>query len=192
MAAYFQRHLALAFLLHPTKLDSPLDSPEVLELVHTYLKSSDHYHVIKTTNHTSLAARLTMLDIAIGPGPLQVPYQPLISPSASPDGLTPKAAPWAASVEEKAFNKEIDTLVKRIKLIGNGIIETGAVTDLSRLEAKGCCERLHHRLESAVRIGGMKLKNPFGIDEEQERGKVMFNRFLGKGKSVDAGEADGL
>jgi hypothetical protein len=126
----------------------------------------------------SLSAHLTLLDIAVGPGPFIVPYYPLISPVTSPEGSSPIIAPGPQSSEEKAFNIEVDALVQRIKLLSNSIVETGVLSDLWRLEAKDCSERLYHRLESAVRIGGKKLVDIFG-DSEQVTGTKKMYEWMG-------------
>ena len=180
VTASFQRYLALSFLLHPTPVEVALEDPSIPPLIHEHLQDSPDFRISKGTDHASLAARLTLLDIAIGPGPFTVPYQPLTSPSPSQGGSSPVNPPGPLSSEERAFNKEVDALAQHVKLIGNSISEAGALTDLTRLEAKDCSERLYHRLEHAVRIGGKKLKNLFDDDDgsEVEHGKRIFSKWL--------------
>lgn len=126
----------------------------------------------KDSNYSFVAARLALLDIAIGPGPLTVPYLPLVSPPPSEAGSPPPLAPTPASSEVKGFNKEVDALAQHIKLLGNSIVETGAALDLTILEAKERCERVFWRLQHAVRIGGKKAENVFGDNEDEKQLKV--------------------
>ncbi|KAF2257411.1 hypothetical protein BU26DRAFT_558798 [Trematosphaeria pertusa] len=183
LTAYFQRHLALAFLLHPMSLDVPLSSPKLTQLIHSYLQDSPDFHITKETDYMSLAARLALLDIAIGPGPGTVPHQPLISPPTSQEGSSQVTPPEPPPSDVKAFNKEVDALAQHIKLLSNSIHESGALSDLTRLDAKDCSERLYHRLENAVRIGGKKVKDPFGDENASEQGKKIFANWLTKSQS---------
>ncbi|KAF1929333.1 uncharacterized protein M421DRAFT_100445 [Didymella exigua CBS 183.55] len=178
LTAYLQRHLALSFLLFPDTVDVSLTDPQLPNLIHAHLDNSPHYRMSKDTNYSHVAARLTLLDIAIGPGPTAVPYIPLISPPPSETGSPTPLAPTPASSAVKEFNKEIDALAQHIKLIGNSIVETGAALDLTILEAKERCERLFWRLQHAVRIGGKKAENVFGDDVgKQLKVKKFFKPF---------------
>jgi hypothetical protein len=172
LTAYLQRHLALAFLLHPHVVDAPLADPELSALIHKHLDESPHFRIRKNTNYASLAARITLLDIGLGPGPTIVPYQPLVSPAASHAGSSPVLGPLPASSEIKDFNREVDGLAQHIKMLGNSIVEAGAVTDLTILEAKDCFERLCARLEHAVRYGGKLHHKVFGDEQEMKQFKV--------------------
>ena len=172
LTAYLQRHLALSFLFYPSKTDLPLADPQLPRLIHTHLEKSPYWRMSKDTNYSFVAARLALLDIAIGPGPLTVPYLPLISPPASEAGSSPPLAPTPASSEVKRFNKEVDALGQHIKLLSNSIVETGATLDLTILEAKERCERLFWRLQHAVRIGGKKADNVFEDNEKEKQTKV--------------------
>jgi len=180
LTAYFQRYLALSFLLHPKALDTALGSPEVAVLLRAHLEDSSDFHINKNTNYMYLSARLALLDIAIGPGPLVVPYYPLMSPVTSQYGSSPVTVPGPQSSEEKAFNAEVDALAQITKRLSSSIVETGALSDLSRLEAKECSERMYHRLENAVRIGGKKLIDIFGNNDEVN-GIRMMSQWLGSG-----------
>ncbi|CAO2651154.1 Nn.00g094510.m01.CDS01 [Neocucurbitaria sp. VM-36] len=176
LTAYLQRQLALSFLLAPTVVNIPLADPKIPDLVHNHLNSSPSFRINKDTDYGHLAARLTLLDIAIGPGFLSVPYQPLISPAPTPAGSSPVIAPFPISSEVKDFNKIVDALAQHIKLLGNSIVEAGAVVDLTILDAKDCVERLCSRLEHAVRIGGKKVHNIF--DNQDEDKQLRVNKFF--------------
>lgn len=126
----------------------------------------------KETNYSFVAARLALLDVAIGPGPLTVPYVPLTSPPPSEAGSSPPLVPTPASSDIHEFNREVDALAQHIKLLGNSIVETGAALDLTILEAKERSERLFWRLQHAVRIGGKKTENVFGDSEDGKQLKV--------------------
>ncbi|RMZ74340.1 2-isopropylmalate synthase [Pyrenophora seminiperda CCB06] len=175
LTAYLQRHLALAFLVYPISVDVPLADPKVSELLLDHLDTSSSYRKDRDIEYGSLAAQLSLLDIAIGPGLLTVPYQPLSSPTTSQASSPSIRAPLPTTSEVKIFNSEVDTLVRQIKLLGNSIVEVGA-GDLSILETKDCIERLCARLEHAVRIGGKKVHDVFGNDEDHKQPKV--NNFF--------------
>ncbi|KAJ4297620.1 hypothetical protein N0V90_005513 [Kalmusia sp. IMI 367209] len=190
LTAYLQRHLALSFILYPITITEPLSSPAVLNLIRAHLESSQDFRVTKNSDCASLAARFTLLDIAIGPGPLTVPYEPLISPPASQDASSAIFAPTPSSKDEKDFNREVDALAQQIRLIGNSINVAGAMTDLTRLAANDCCDRLCTRLEHAVRIGGRKLKKVFSKDDEHtEQAKATFMKYLIPNRSQSGAEA---
>ncbi|CAN9435583.1 unnamed protein product [Alternaria alternata] len=172
LTAYLQRHLALAFLVHPTPVDVPLSDPKVSDIIYKHMKNSPSFQVNKNTNYSHLAARLALLDIAIGPGLLDVPYQPLSSPTTSEAGSSPVSAPVPASSEVRDFNNQVDALAREFQLLGNSIVEAGAVVDLIIMDTKDSIERLRARLEHAVRIGGKKAHNVFGNDDEDTQLKV--------------------
>jgi hypothetical protein len=178
LTAYFQRHLALAFLLHPDVVNMSLEDPRLPELLREHLTMSLHFRIKKDTNYSYLAARLTLLDIAIGPGLLVVPYQSLISPPTSEADSSLNQAPLPSSSDIKRFNEHVESLAQHIKILGNSIIEAGAVTDLTILEAKDCIEKLCSRLEYAVRIGGKKHHDMFGIDNEEKQPKITIFRKI--------------
>jgi hypothetical protein len=174
MAAAFRRHLALSFLIYPTPLTVSLSDSDSSSLIHDHLDNSEDLQVTRQTNYRSLAASLSLLDIGIGPGPTTVPCQP---PSIDGEALPP-----LLGAEEIAFNKQLDALVQHIKLLGNQIVEAGAISDLTRLEAKDCVERLCHRLENAARIGGRKKRAVFEDEDEVVRAtKRIFGKWMVRG-----------
>lgn len=166
--------MALAFLIYPAALNVPLDDPSVSSLIHTHLDNSDGFNITRETDYRALAARFALLDITIGPGLSSVPHQPPKDPASPTFAKNP-----ALSSEDVAFNKEIDKLVEHIKLLSNNIIEAGAISDLSRLDAKDYSERLCHRLENTVRIGGRKKKIVFETEDEAEQSRKLFSRWFG-------------
>ena len=192
LTAYLQRHLALSFLVHPTPVNTPLADCKTHNLLMEHLATSPNFRVNKHTDYGHLAARLALLDIAIGPGLLTVPYQPLPVPTPSQTGSSPMQAPVPASSEVKDFNKEIDALARQIKLLGNSIVEAGAVVDITILETKDSAERTHARLEHALRIGGKKVHNVFGNEEEDTQLRVnkFFRKSLKASTSTSRGTLD--
>lgn len=127
-----------------------------------------------------------------------MPYQPLISPSASQElhGLSFATALAPASTDVQKFNHEVDALAKQIRVLGNGINVAGAITDLTRLTANDCCDRVCTRLENAVRIGGRKVRAVFGDDEgDEDYSRAKLGNWLRRsttvvdveGNSVDKG-----
>jgi hypothetical protein len=184
LTAAFRRHLALSFVLYPTPLTISLSDSDFCALIHDHLDASKAFTITNKTHYASLAASFSLLDIGIGPGPTKVPCQP-----PPIDGEPP---PTLLNAEEIAFNKQIDALVQHIKLLSNRIIEAGAMSDLTRLEAKDCAERLCHRLENASRIGGRKKRSVF--DDEDvvvHASKRMFGKWIGKGKKAGSESGSG-
>jgi hypothetical protein len=173
LTSYLQRHLALYMLLHPTAVDFPLADPRLPGLIHTHLDTSPNFRINKKTNYGYLAARMTLLDVAIGPGLPLVPYHPLTSPAPSQTDSSPILAPYPASSKVREFNRVVDALAQHIKMLGNSIVEAGAVVDLTILEAKDSVERLCSRLEHAVRTGGKKHHDVFGDDNEEKQLRIM-------------------
>jgi len=178
LTAYFQRHLAFSFLFYPAQLQYPLSSPKIPLLIHNHLESSPDFKVTKDINYITLAARISLLDIGIGPGPLTVPYQP---PSTLAESEFQEPPPLELSAaEEIAFNREVDELANHIKLRSNDIQQVGAIDDMTRLDAKDCFDRLYHRLEDAVRIGGRKSTNVFENNNSTQAGsRKLFQKWFG-------------
>lgn len=186
LTAYLQRHLALSFLLHPVAVDLPLADPQLPALIHKHLKNSSQWHMNKDTDYSFVAARIALLDTAIGPGPLTVPYLPLVSPPSSEASSPSPLIPTPASPALEGFNTQVDALAQHIKLLSNSIVETGAALDLTILTAKERCERLFWRLQHAVRIGGKKEENIFGGREDGKQLKVRkFFKALPKKSAPD-------
>ncbi|KAF2263457.1 hypothetical protein CC78DRAFT_581549 [Lojkania enalia] len=192
LMASFQRYLALSFFLHPSPLNVPLHSPKLPSLIHSHLETSPAFIINKDTDYTAFTACLTLLDIGIGPGLANVPYRPLFSPSASQEDLGIGQLLKPLSSEEIAFNKQVDALAQHIKLLSNNIVEAGAIGDLTRLDAKDGSERLYHRLENAVRIGGRRLNNIFA-NEKDEEGSMqrVLGRWLGPKFGTQASNVNG-
>ncbi|KAI4712516.1 hypothetical protein J4E89_002783 [Alternaria sp. Ai002NY15] len=169
--------------IYPVPVDVELSDPKLPDMIHQYLDKSSNFRIDKDTDYEHLTARLTLLDIAIGPGLLKVPYQPLSSPTTSETGSSPVRAPVPASSEVKDFNNEVDALARQFQLLSNSIVEAGAAVDLTIMDAKDSIERLRARLEHAVRIGGKKVYNVFG--DEDEHTQPNLKRFF-KSTSKDA------
>ncbi|KAI4957042.1 hypothetical protein J4E86_005514 [Alternaria arbusti] len=162
--------------IYPVSVDVELLDPKLPDMIHQYLDQSSNFRIDKDTDYEHLTARLTLLDIAIGPGLLNVPYQPLSSPTTSETGSSPVRAPVPASSEVKDFNNEVDALARQFQLLSNSIVEAGAAVDLTIMDAKDSIERLRARLEHAVRIGGKKVYNVFG--DEDEHTQPNLRRFF--------------
>jgi hypothetical protein len=171
--ASFRQHLALAFLLYPVPLNISPSNPKIYSLLHEHLETSRNYKIDRATDYSTLAARLYLLDVGIGPGPTtMLPSRPQVADSAQIE--IPRS--FSLSPAETAFNKEVDALTERIRLLGNRIVGAGALSDLTRLDAKDNCERLRHRLSNAVRIGGPKKRDPFEARENTEMFENFFSR----------------
>src|SRR6202000_498997 len=105
---------------------------------------------------------LSLLDIAVDVG--------------FPTSLQESSPP--TKEEQNEFNQAIDSLTQRIQWISGKLID-GGIADLSRSEAREVASRLVYRLESAVRIGGAKRKDHFGLDTEDKDGnRSFFKKWL--------------
>jgi hypothetical protein len=181
MTAAFRRHLALSFLIYPTPVTTSLSDSDISSIIHLHLNESKDFKITRGTNYRTLAASLTLLDVGIGPGPTNVPCRPPPTEGESPGNLL--------NAQEIAFNKKVDTLVQHIKLLGNKIVEAGAISDLTRLEAKNCLERLVHRLENSVRIGGALKRSVFDDPEVDRQRKKLF-KWVTKKPATPVGGSD--
>ncbi|KAF2116713.1 hypothetical protein BDV96DRAFT_544252 [Lophiotrema nucula] len=181
LTASFQRHLALSFVLYPHTVDVSLQDSRLPSSVHDLLQSSPNFKITKKTDYTGLAARISLLDIGIGPGLASVPFRALLSPLPSQEASVVHPSARSLSNDEITFNKQVDGLVTKIKLISNDIVEAGAMGDLTRLDAKAAAEKLYLRLEHAVRVGGRKRVDVFGLDDTPGTKRVMGG-WLKKGK----------
>ncbi|KAF2737545.1 hypothetical protein EJ04DRAFT_574502 [Polyplosphaeria fusca] len=188
LTASLQRYVALSFFLHPVALNASLNDAKVISLVHSHLQSSSDFRITKETDYKSLATRLSLLDIGIGPGLGDVPYHPLLSSTASQEISDGPQQRKTMSPQDKAFNREVDSLARHIKYVSNNIVEAGAIGDLTRLDAKDASERLFHRLENVVRIGGRPKKEAFGKSTEHIGSQSLMSKWAAL-KTKTAGAA---
>jgi hypothetical protein len=182
LTAHFQRLLSLAFFIFPKPLTVPPTDSTVPALIQAHIRDSPDYTITKHTDYSLLAARFSLLDVCIGPGLTTVPFRSF--PAST-------AAPWASSVantstrqlvppsdEEIAFDKHVDALTDQIMGISTRIVEDGAMSDMTRLDAKDAGERLYHRVNGAVRIGGPRHWDLFA--DELEPKQKLISRFFGR------------
>ncbi|ORY12340.1 hypothetical protein BCR34DRAFT_303778 [Clohesyomyces aquaticus] len=199
LTTHLQRHLALAFLIYPKQLIVPPTDPSLPVLISEHIRDSPDYVLHKQTNYSFLTARLALLDIGIGPGLTTVPFTPALvsTPVPGDSSVVSTAAPTPIflSPEQLAFNKHVDNLADLVKDISNRIVEDGAMSDMTRLDAKDASERLYHRLNGAVRIGGPLKWNIFESEEMKTRAEKPLSRFfkrLGDTRASSvSGETDG-
>jgi len=74
----------------------------------------------------------------------------------------PKAAPTPLSDKEKAFNAEVDAMVRWLRKTASSIRDAGAA-HVRRTECKGVIERMAVRIESTVRTRRVKKASVFGM-----------------------------
>ncbi|KAF2810296.1 uncharacterized protein BDZ99DRAFT_462883 [Mytilinidion resinicola] len=182
----FQRRLALGFFLHPTPVTESLASAALPAIIHDHLSTSPDLQITRDFSYTSLGARMSLLDKAIGPGFSTLPFlaappTPASSSTEPSTSNTNANTPLPPSPEEKAFNESVDLLAARIKLLSNRITDA-STSGMDRCEAKSVCQRLHYRLEGAVRTRGRRIKGVFG-DGDEDEGKMIFKRFFQKDKA---------
>ncbi|KAI9880758.1 MAG: hypothetical protein M1830_000647 [Pleopsidium flavum] len=162
-----RRRLALAFFFEDSSyLSKASDDLLTLDAVTTHLLNPA-FEVKEDMDFAQLAARISILDIGIDHGKSSI--------SACGDE------------SEAVFNREVDSLAKRIKTMFISIVDSGA-SHMTRTEAKEVLEVVHYRLVYAVRTKQKPRLTLFGSavadgqSEGQEIGSFM-TKFLSRGRS---------
>jgi len=171
----FKRLLALGFFFgDDSTSDSELDQRHHLatKVVHRlkvdsrYDTHSDHVDFVK------VGALITLLDIGIAGG-FGVPLQ----------SVTVKTTEMRDAEED--FNRDMDSMSKRIFTLSSRIPESGA-SHMSRSDAKSALDRLHDRLTKSVRTKPKVKKSVFDSHEASEyesAGKTsIMSKFLQRTK----------
>lgn len=147
-----RQRLALAFYLDDIECASK-PAKHSLDLQQLTAQLDENYFKITTkTNYPELGARMAILDYAIDDGM-----------SSDLDLTTP-------GVEEK-FNKNVDALATRIKVLWSSISDAAA-TQLSRIVAKEVMDGVYHRLMFSVRTKPQPKKSVFDLDDDEEEMQV--------------------
>lgn len=146
-----RQRLALAFFYQNTSYLSK-QPPELVNLKSISRRlQSPQFNIRNTTDFSELAASIEILSIGID------------------DGNPPNTS--VPEEEEKAFNKEVDSLASKINTMFNDIVDTGA-SHMKRTESKETLEGLQRRLEYVVRTKSKPKKSLFGdaeVDPFQKR-----------------------
>ncbi|QIX00867.1 hypothetical protein AMS68_006384 [Peltaster fructicola] len=168
---HFRRRLALQYML---KTDANIDmtSPATGELILEVLRTNPVLSVNSQTNWALMHWIVQLLDICIDAGFSDFTF------------MTDTAL---ETQEEKRFNKQVDEVSQRLRLIANSIRDAGT-SHLRRTEAKGALDRLVLRIELSVRTRPKRKAAVFGgrVGGGQQD---LFKNFLA-GESED--EDDGL
>lgn len=147
------------------------------------LERDSAYRVSERTDYALLSARISILDVAIGPGfadfaTLLTTSRPTSEESTKSAHLSTallKAPPTPAEV---AFNAGVDAVLGALKRISSEIRDAGAA-HMKRTECKTAIERLVVRLEFAVRTRPRPRSTVFGrsvMDHDAERDAM--DRFV--------------
>jgi hypothetical protein len=146
------------------------------------------------TNFVDLAALVDMLGVFLD----DVGREALLQRTAASKKST-KAETEAAAAAIRVFDADIDSLVRRLKVIGHGIESTGG-GHIAQLDSKTAFERLQIRLTHSVRIRPPGRKSIFdgpdtakavgggvsadddarGIQQKQQDIRNFFIQQLGK------------
>lgn len=136
-----RRRLALAFFFENSSyLSRAPQNAFDLSTVTDYLRRPA-FDIKVDADYAQLAARISILDIAIDRG---VP-----------------AVNICDLHDETSFNREVDSLAKRIKAMYTGLLDSGA-SHMSRTEAKEVLRIMHYRLIYAVRTKQEPKSSLFG------------------------------
>lgn len=136
-----RRRLALAFFFEDSSYLSkgPQDLLNLDTVTDRLLRRA--FDIKVNTDYAQLAARISILDIGIDHG------------ISSLDMCDPAS--------ETFFNREVDSLAKKIKAMFTGLIDSGA-SHMSRTEAKEVLRIVHYRLIYAVRTKQEPKSSLFG------------------------------
>jgi len=185
----FRRRLALAYFLHsnlPCRQETgSLNSDWALQalptMIITELETDSTLHITETTDFSFLTSRIQLLDAATDCGfsptfPLSqaAPTQPTPTEAVDPTALFPNIVSPTTGVTSAdikaarlAHNASIDLLLRPLRRLSAKIVDTSAMGNMAKTDAKEAVERLVKRLEYAVRIGGKKGGRMGGIWDEE-------------------------
>jgi len=185
----FRRRLALAYFLHsnlPCRQETAsLNSDWALQalptMIVTELETDSDLHITETTDFSILTSRIQLLDAAIDCGfsptfPLSqvAPTQPTPTDTVDLTALFPNKVPPTTAVTSAdikaarlAHNASIDLLLRPLRRLSAKIVDTSAMGNMAKTDAKEAVERLVKRLEYAVRLGGKKGGRMGGIWDEE-------------------------
>src|SRR4051794_39622417 len=121
---WFRRQLAIGFIFGAKYLSRSEDPFEIFTLACNKLRE-ELFDVNDDSNYVEITALISILDIAIDNGASRTSFK---SPT-----------------EEKAFNRQVDSLARVIKGILSRIIDTGA-SFISRTETKEALDGVYNRL----------------------------------------------
>lgn len=169
-----RRQLAYAWVFDNSSasLTANLSDGKALQQIHVLFRDmADGAHRI---NYDELAAKATMLDVAIDAG-------------FSDRNFASKSA------EEKSFNQDVDTLAKTLRDVESRLTR-GGYTDVSKHTAKEALDRPWFRLLFAVRTRSPPQGDRLGLvgnrGEQERSSKVMsgwVQRPKTKGDASDCG-----
>src|SRR4051794_37236011 len=125
---WFRRQLAIGFIFGAKYLSRSEDPFEIFTLACNKLRE-EQFDVKDDSNYVEITALISILDIAV-------------------DGASRTS--FKNPTEEKAFNRQVDTLARVVKGILSSIVDTGA-SFISRTEAKEALDGVYNRLLYGVR-----------------------------------------
>lgn len=164
-----RQRLALAFFYQNTSYLSK-QAPDLVNLKSiSHRLQSPQFNIRNTTDFSELAASIEIVSIGID------------------DGNPPNTS--VPEEEEKAFNKEVDSLASKINTMFNDIVDTGA-SHMKRTESKETLEGLQRRLEYVVRTKSKPKKSLFG-DAEVDPFQKRMDAWIESGKQTFEREGNG-
>ncbi|KAH9837487.1 hypothetical protein Tdes44962_MAKER01843 [Teratosphaeria destructans] len=192
----FRRRLALYLVTKSQKL-RPLTSPEWVNIIIKRLKTAPEYAMGEKSDYDLILNLITVLDVAIDAGFSDFSFHNKASTQSVNTGPFGTTQP-VMSVEEKAYNRNVDLLSGQIKEMAGRITGAGA-THVKRVEAKSALERVCLRLEYGVRTKPKPRKGVFGElgnDMESRKSMQEFVRLRPKDETLvhsgGAGDAQPL
>lgn len=185
----FRRRLALAYFLHtnlPCRQETAsLNSDWALQalptMIVTELETDSDLQITETTDFSILTSRIQLLDAAIDCGfspifplPQSAPTQPrppgaIDLTTLFPNKTIPINAVTGTDIKaaRQDHNASIDLLLRPLRRLSAKIVDTSAMGNMAKTDAKEAVERLVKRLEYAVRVGGKKGGRMGGIWDEE-------------------------
>jgi len=176
--ASIRRQLAYSYLTKTSSCTSlTLRDPSTWTTLVRLLKTDDAFLLNEQTEYSDIAARVAILDVAIG------------------IGFTDRVFIAAPSFRDResevhAFNASVDTIVQLLRSMNSHIQDAGAA-HLRRTECKTTIERLVVRLSFAVRTKPKAKKSVFGSITGKSTGSGMESlegvmaKYLAKTKTEE-------
>ncbi|EON66360.1 hypothetical protein W97_05457 [Coniosporium apollinis CBS 100218] len=180
--AKLARRLALAsFMNDPRFLTYSLIEPKLSCTVTRYLLKSRSFRIDRKTDYLALAAKIDLLDLALGTGFSDFNFFGLsAAPSTTGQATRMKRDPESKAAEA-TFNADVDALEQQLKLIENMIVSAGAEY-LNKIQAKNSIERLCSRLRNTVRTVEWSGEDVFAGSVGSS---AVMQRWVGRGRGRD-------
>lgn len=161
-----------------------LTEPKLSRTVTRYLLKSRSFRIDRKTDYLALAAKIDLLDLALGAGFSDLNFLELSAAPPTMGQATRMKRDPESKAAEAAFNADVDALEQQLKLIENMIVSAGAEY-MSKIQAKNSIERLCSRLRNTVRTVEWSGEDVFAGSVGSS---AVMQRWVGRGR--DGGDRE--